>query len=143
MIIRPATLQDMGAIYEMACEQAARYEKLRIDRDKMKHTIRTAISSKSHCALVVEEGNKVIGVLGGMTTQNVWAQKQACGISIWHSKNPFGLRRLLEEFLVWVKPRRGIRVAGFAPDIDCHPGIWRIAARLGFEKHGGAYLLYN
>lgn len=141
--IRPASMQDFDAIYMMAREQAARYDRLKIDHDKMKASIINAISTKAHCVLVAESDGEVVGVLAGLTTQNAWAQRRACSIALWVCSVPWGMRRLMEEFKIWVKPRRGIRVSGMSPDLECHPSVWRVAERLGFEHIGGAYLLYN
>ena len=143
MIIRPATMQDFDAIYVLAAEQCARYVRIRMDRGRLRDTIRSAISAKQHCALVAVEGREIVGALGAFATANMWAQKQTCAIMLWVSKvAPAGVR-LLRRFKVWLKPRRGIRVAGFAPDLDCHWTVWDIVEKLGFKKQGGCYLLYN
>jgi len=101
------------------------------------------ISSKSHCALVAVKDDEIVGTLLAATTQNMWAQRQACGIALWVCKVPVLMKTLLQEFKVWVKPRRAIKVAGLCPDIDCQDSVWSLAERIGFVKHGGSYLLYN
>ena len=142
-VIRPAKMQDFDAIMEIAVEQCTRYDKMRVDTDKLKDTIRTGISAKAHFANVAIDNGQVVGVLIGMTINNAWAQKKNCAIVLWVSKvAPLG-SHLLRSFKVWLKPRRGIRLAGLFRDIDGDERAWQLAEKLGFEKTGGGYYLYN
>lgn len=141
-MIRPATLADRGAILEIALEQATRYP-LRPDLENMKALITDAISSAKHYCYVVEHEGRVSGVLAGLTSNNLWAQRQNCNITLWVSKVPGAGAALLRGFRDWVKSRRAIKVAGMCPDLELDPRALQLAERIGFKRHGGAYLLYN
>lgn len=105
--------------------------------------VTTAISSPQHFAYVVEAEKKIRGTLLAFTSDNLWAQRQNCNIVLWFSKEPMAGAAMLRAFRDWVQPRRAIRVAGMSPDLDVDPRALRLAERIGFEKNGGAYLLYN
>ena len=143
MIIRPATLADLEAIIDIAMEQTLKYPRMRAERRKVKELVIDAISAARHYALVVESGNRVQGALLGLTTNNAWAQRQNCAVLLWYSWIPGSGAAMLRKFRDWVKSRRAIKVAGFSPDVDLDPRIWKLVDRIGFKRHGGAYLLYN
>ena len=143
MIIRPATLSDLGQLLELAMEQASNYPELKPDRDKIRALIIDGLSTAKHWAHVVDEGNRITGALFAFTTENVWAQRQNSAVMFWVSKTPGAGATMLRRFRDWVKTRRAIRVAGFAPDIDLDPRVWQLAERIGFQRYGGAYLLYS
>lgn len=143
MIIRPATLADRDAIFDMAMEQAELYPLLRPNIDNIKALITDAISTARHYCVVARHRGKCEGVLVAFTMNNAWAQRQHCAVMLWVSKYPCAGAAMLRMFRDWVKGRRAIKVAGFAPDVNLDPRVWQLAERIGFERHGGAYLLYN
>ena len=102
-----------------------------------------AISSAKHFAMVIDVGGHVQGVLIGLTGDNLWAQRQNCNIVIWVSRVSGYGGILLRKFKEWVQPRRAIKVSGMCPDLEVDPRALKLAEHLGFERHGGAYLLYN
>jgi hypothetical protein len=142
MNIRPATLSDLNAVLELATEQAGRYP-LKPDRQKMIALFREGCSSAQNFLWVVEEKGKVGGALAAFTADNLWAQRRNCNILLWVSRIPGGGAALLREFRNWVVPRRGTKVAGMSPDLEVDPRALQLAERIGFKRHGGAYLLYN
>lgn len=143
MSIRPATLADTMSIIAFVTEAAKVYPKLRVDHDKVRKLVIEAISSPAHFCWVSVRLGSVQGLLAGLTGENLWAQRRCCSIPIWASNVTGDGVALLREFRNWLKSRRGIKVAGFAPDIDLDARVWKLAERLGFKQHGGAYLLYN
>lgn len=142
MNIRPAALSDLDAILELANGQAARYP-LRPDPVKMRQLAVEAISAARHFVWVAEDQGSVCAILAGMTSSNLWAQRQNCNIVLWVSECPGAGAALLRRFRDWIKPRRGIKVAGMSPDLEIDPRALALAERVGFRRHGGAYLLYN
>lgn len=144
MIIRPATLQDVTAIFQIAEEQAKRYPLLKPDHEKIKTQIRLAISSPQHfCHVVIGAPQRICGALVAMSGNNMWAQRQFAAVNLWVSSIPGGGAALLRRFRNWVLSRPVIRVAGLMPDLDVDPRTWDLAQRIGFKKHGGGYLLYT
>lgn len=111
--------------------------------EKIHSAITEVISNSRHFSWVVEVEGVVMGALLGLTSDNLWAQRQNSNISLWVSKAPGGGIALLREFRSWVKSRRAIKVAGMCPDLELDPRVLKLAERIGFEKVGGAYLLYN
>ncbi len=142
MLIRAAKLSDTLDILSLSKEQMKRYP-LRPDAGKIKALIVEAISSPRHYVWVLDAGGITKGVLAGLTADNLWAQRQNCNISIWVSEVPGGGAELLRHFKSWVLSRRAIKVAGMCPDIEIDPRALKLAERIGFTRHGGAYLLYN
>lgn len=145
MIIRPATLSDLNRIIDIATEATLMYPRMRMDKAKIKALGVDAISAARHYALVTErdEGGYIDGVLIAFVTENAWAQRQNAQVMLWVSRSPGSGAAMLRKFRDWVKSRRAIKVAGFAPDLDLDPRVLELAERIGFKRHGGAYLLYN
>jgi len=143
MIIRPATLSDRDAVLSLAYAQAAKYPLLKRDAPKMNELFTDVVSAARHYSLVAEQNGEVKGVLLAFTVNNAWAQRQSCGVMLWVSEIPDAGAAMLRKFRDWIKSRRAIKVAGFAPDVDLDPRVWKLAERIGFQRHGGAYLLYN
>jgi hypothetical protein len=143
-MIRPATLSDAAAIFGMAVLEAEKYEMLTLDSKKIRRGITQAISGANHfCQVSVNDG-RVDGVLIGLTSHNLWAERRNCFVALWRAKVPGQGLQLLRAFKEWVQSRRVIRVAGFVPDsnhIDSR--AYLIAERIGFTRCGGAYLLTN
>lgn len=144
-MIRPATLADIDAIFTLAVHEASMYSQLHIDGEKIRNGITQSISAAKHFAWVsVDEHNYPVGALIGLTSHNLWAQRQNCFVALWQADIPGEGRKLLQQFKQWVQSRRAIRVAGIVPDgnhID-----WRayaLAERMGFKRHGAVFLLYN
>jgi len=142
MNIRPAKLDDRDVVLKLAKEQAKRYP-LKVDEKKMLTLFREGVSSAQDFVWVVEDNGQVGGVLAAFTGENLWAQRRNCNIVLWVSEIPGGGAALLREFRNWVVPRRGTKVAGMSPDLDIDERALHLAERIGFKKHGGAYLLYN
>jgi hypothetical protein len=144
MAIRPAILADANAIFEIALEEASSYEKLFPDEGKIRKGITIAISSAKHFAWVSESDGRIEGVLIGLVSENLWAQRSNCLIAIWKSRIVGDGLRMMRAFFDWVKHRRAIRIAGIVPDSNAiDPRALRLAEYLGFERTGGMYLYYN
>ena len=142
-MIRPATLADRQAITGLLERWFERYP-LTPDYDRIQTGLREMISGAPHFAWVAEEAGEVKGVLLGLTSDNLWARKKNCNVLAWISEIPGAGIELLREFTEFVKSRAVIRVAGFAPDIDdIDPRVWTLVVRMGFKRHGGAYLMFR
>ena len=144
-LIRPATLADLNTIIAIGEFEARQYPLLKPDLEKIRHLATMAISSAKHFCWVSEDrpGN-VTGTIVGVSSENMWAQRQNCIVALWKSEVVGDGIRLMKEFLKWIDTRRIIRIAGIVPDnneVDLR--VWKLVERLGFRKHGGAYLLYN
>jgi hypothetical protein len=143
-MIRPATLADVNAIYDLAMFETRTYLELKPDAKKIRKGIVMAISSAKHFCWVSENGAGLKGALIGLSSENLWAQRQNCIVALWKSEIVGDGRRLMKEFLKWVDTRRIIRVAGIVPDNnETDPRVWKLMERLGFRRYGGAYLIYN
>lgn len=144
MNIRPATLANREAIMQIAVGNAvAWYPELKVDRDKIWDLVTEAISSARHKVLIAEQDGEIVGVLAGMTGDNLWAQRQNCSVMLWVSYLPGAGYKLLRHFRDWVLSRRAIKVSGFSFDIDVDSRIFKMVERAGFTRHGCSYLMYN
>jgi hypothetical protein len=144
-MIRPAVLSDLHEILGIARDEARQYRNLKVDMKKIHKGVIQAISSAKHfCWVEVNDQNYATGVLIGLTSENLWAQRSNCLVVLWYSKVVGNGVKLLRAFKKWVQSRRLIRVAGFVPDSN-HIGQrpFLLAERMGFSRCGGAYLLYN
>jgi hypothetical protein len=139
------TTQDIYAIEGIGALESLKYPNLLIDPKKVRHVLTTAISSAKHFAWVSEsDAGHVEGVLIGVASDNLWAQRQNCMVTLWTSEIVGDGRRLMRKFLEWVDTRRIIRVVGIVPDNnEVDSRVWKLVERLGFRKYGGAYLIYN
>lgn len=140
-MIRAATMADRQAILGIVVPWLELYP-LTPDRPKMLELLTNAISSAQHFCWVAEGKGGVGGVLIGLTSDNLWARKKNCNIVAWISDIPGEGASLLRKFREFVKSRPGIRVAGACPDVDVDSRAWQLAERIGFKRHGGAYLLF-
>ena len=144
-MIRPATLADLETIIAIGEAEARVYDRLKPDFKKIRKIGIMAISSANHFCWVSEDrpGN-VTGALVAVSSDNLWAQRQNCIVTLWKSMVVGDGRRMMREFLKWVDTRRIIRVAGIVPDNNqTDPRVWNLMERLGFRRYGGAYLIYN
>lgn len=144
-MIRPATLADVNAIFDIAIKQAELYEQLIPDVKKIRYGIIQAVSSAKHFCWVDEDINGEVGaVLIGLSSDNLWAQRQNCFIALWYSRIANSGRVLLLKFKEWVESRRIIRVAGLVHDTDeMDQRVFHLLDRMGFKQCGGTYLFYN
>lgn len=144
-MIRPATMSDFEAIFTICMEQAEMYENLIPDQKKIRLGMRQAISSAKHFCWVDEDIDGDVGaVLIGLSSDNLWAQRQNCFVALWYSHIANSGRKLLVKFKEWVESRRIIRVAGFVHDTDeMDQRVFLLLDRMGFKRRGGTYLFYN
>jgi hypothetical protein len=144
-MIRPAILADVEAIIAIGEVEACAYPRLKPDFKKMRKLVTMAISSAKHfCWVSEDQSGNVTGTLVGVSSENLWAQRQNCIVALWKSEIVGDGRRLMKEFLKWVDTRRIIRMAGIVPDSNqTDPRAWKLMERLGFRRYGGAYLIYN
>jgi len=143
MIIRPGELSDKREILAIAREQAARLPKLKVDLEKMNEVIVGVIRDNKHFAYVAENQGVIVGVLGAITSPNLWAQRNSSNVVLWVSKEaPAGVR-LLRTYRNWITAKRAVKIAGISPNIDLDARTLRLMELNGFERNGGSYLLYN
>jgi hypothetical protein len=144
-MIRPAILADVDAIFDLAIALYSQYPQLKPDLVKIRKGIIQAISSAKHFAWISESPHEGLkGVLIGLTSENLWAQRKNCFVPLWYSERRGDGAKLLRAFKIWVQSRRAIQVAGFVADskyVDSR--AWLLAERIGFKRCVGAYLLYN
>lgn len=142
-MIRPAVLADREQILAILDPWLDRYP-LKRDQQKLFQGLTQAIGDRKHFVYVAEENGGVHGVLIGLTGDNLWAQRRNCHIVAWISNVPGEGAKLLRAFRDWFRGRRGIKVAGMTPDLEgLDDRAWDLATRIGFQRHGGAHLLYN
>lgn len=143
MVIRPATMTDRDSVFTYAIEGMKRYPRLKPDMDKIRKGLTDVISSAKHFCYVADDEGAIKGVIIGLTGENMWAQRQFCSIPLWVSASPGAGAKLLRALVNWIVSRRAVKVAGFSPDVDLDPRVWKLAERIGFKRYGGAWLLYN
>jgi len=143
-MIRPATLYDVDVIFSIALSETRNYPELLPDRDKIRKGIIQAISAAKHFCWVSENSKGVVGVIIGLTSENLWAQRKNCLVVLWTSEIVGDGVKLLKVFKMWVQARRAIRVFGFVVDTDnIDQRVWKLVEYLGFKRYGGTYLMYN
>lgn len=144
-MIRPATLSDVNSIMALAQSEMWRYPQLKANPTNMRRILVNAVSSAKHFCWVSEDKNGVVaGTIVGLVGDNLWAQRQHCHVVLWVSNVVGDGVKLLRQAKKWVSERRVIRILGFAPDTnEINPRVWALIEKMGFARHGGAYLIYN
>jgi len=122
---------------------ATRYPGLRPDKNKIKTIVAKSITSPACYTMALEAEGKLRGCLIAIVQPHTWAERQVAHIVLWVSEVPSGGVRLLRDFVLWLAPRRGIRLAGYTPDFEWDPRIGKLLIRAGFTRHGGSFLFYN
>ncbi len=145
VLIREATLKDREWIRDCALQHApVFYPRLRPDREKIDALVTDCISSPAHYARVIECDGKIRGCLLAFVNPMQWAERQVARIMLWVSYIPMAGVRALREFRDWVLTRRGIKIAGMAPDFDWpDERVGHLIERIGFCKTGANYMYYN
>ena len=139
---RPAVITDRPALLRIAKALSSRYP-LKIDVAKVQALLTEAITKPHHFVQVLEVDGEIEGVLIALTSDSLWAERQNCNIVAWMSNVRGQGTWLLKDFIRWMEPRMGIKVAGIWPDLTIDPRALDTAEQLGFAKHGGAYLKYR
>ena len=143
MIIRPGEMKDKREIFAIAKQQASRLPKLKADLDKINDVIVTVLNDPKHFGYVAEKQGVIVGVLGAITSPNLWAQRNSSQVVLWASlEAPAGVY-LLRTYRKWIKSKRAVKIAGISPNIDLDARTLRLMELNGFERNGGSYLLYN
>lgn len=143
-MIRDATRADRSVLTLIAKVQAKRYPHLKADVEKIHEVVTEAIDNPGHYCRVWVDGEETIrGTLLALTSPHLWAQRKTSQIVAWYANKPGAGAAILRDYREWVKSGRFIKVAGMTPDLDLDPRVLKIAERVGFTRHGGAFLLYN
>lgn len=143
MPVREATVADRPAILAIATELSKQYPGLKKDVEKMHGAITEVITSPKYFSQVSEIDGEIKGVILCITQEHMWAQRKTSNVVLWYSGVPGEGVKLLRAYRAWIKRNRAVKIAGMCPDTDLSPRTLRIAELVGFEKHGGSYLLYN
>lgn len=145
MPIRRATSKDARDIFE-ACKNVAQalYPEMKMDVEKVSDGVRLAIKDNTHFVWVSEDNEgKFAGALIALSGQNLWAQRKHAHVVFWVCSFRGDGAALLREFRKWVRATRAIRIAGLFPDCDIDERALVLAERIGFKKHGRAFLMLN
>ena len=140
MVIQPLTLADQRWVFSKALVETARFDYMRPDPDKIKHSIVDAISSAQNFAIKAVSDGEIVGALGSLTIDNLWAEKK-CSIAVFFRsyKAPAGAM-LIKAYREWLDSRPVIRVGGFAPSFDMGCRTTLLLEHLGFTNEGGNFL---
>ena len=144
MEIRPATPADIQRIIDITQEMVSMYPRLRPNNAKIKTMISKSISSPAcYTSVAVDASGVVQGCLMTVVQDHMWAERKVAHMGLWVSHLPRAGYALLRDFVSWLGPRRGIRLAGIQPDFDWDIRIEKLLTRAGFEKLGGSFLYHN
>lgn len=144
MIVRQALISDKREITLLAKTQAKRIPQLKLDVERLNDSLSSVIQdAHKHFVYVVEDEGKVVGTLIAVTGDNAWCQRQNSNVMLWVSDVSPGGAMLLKAYYRWIKARRAVKIAGLSPNIDLDKRTLRLMELLGFERHGGSFLLYN
>ena len=120
------------------------YPRLRADKAKIRTMISKSISSPAcYTSVIVDENDVVQGCLMTVIQDHLWAERKVAHMGLWASHMPRAGYAILRDFVTWLGPRRGIKLAGIQPDFDWDTRIEKMLRRAGFEKSGGSFLYYN
>lgn len=141
-MVRKATVNDIPGIVKLWLPVQKLYPKLRPDHHKQRKVLEEAVYNDfNYCSVVGEQGD-ITAALVALSSNHLWAQRKNSNIVIWESEDMKDGLALVDDFREWLKPRRGITLAFFLPDlVQDYRGA--LLTDRGFEKSGGVYILYN
>jgi hypothetical protein len=139
----PAAAKDVPEIIDFALECAKAYPSLRADKGRIKTMAEKSISSPACYTSVVRQAGTVQACLMTIVTDHVWAERKVAHVTLWASNVPGAGNTLLKDFIQWMAPRRGIRMAGVTPDFEWDYRAGLLLTRAGFEERNGSYRYYN
>lgn len=148
-MIRLAGPRDAKAIEQLAVDAIAsvRYGRLRLDRARLRVSIRQALSDRRHYVAVVEHEGVVTGALAILTTDTLWAERRVAKLALWWAPQGGGMN-LLKSGIRWVESRPGIAALGVefdfeAPADDRLARLGRVLSRYGLRPTPGAFVRYR
>jgi hypothetical protein len=133
--IRRATLQDVGAIIELAVESVSIHpEPVVIDRAGMLETARQVVGHPSHFCWVAEDDDGIQACVAAVVQKGFWFRGTQASVLLFYARKPGAGWRLLVEFSRWVKSRSAIKFAVFELEPQADPRIAAALRRLGFGR---------
>lgn len=148
-MIRLAAPRDAKVLEQLAVDAIAsvRYGRMRLDRDRVRASIRQGLSDRRHYVAVVEHAGEVTGAIAILTTETLWSERTVAKLALWWAPKGGGLD-LLKSGIRWVESRPGI--AAFGVEFDFEPSaddriarLERILSRYGFRPVPGAFVRYR
>lgn len=148
MIVRPSREADIDRVVEMGREMhgESAYAFLPYDADKVRALVARIIEHpESYCGLVVEDGQRVVGILGGYLTDYFFCdEKLACDLVVFVEPEYRGspaAGRLIHGFCEWARQRGAREVClGLSTQFKTEH-VDRFYRALGFTPVGGLYKL--
>ncbi|CAB4199481.1 hypothetical protein UFOVP1326_50 [uncultured Caudovirales phage] len=143
--VRYAELHDVADIVELGVEMHAespRFAPMDFNRDKVAALITRLIDLPIGCVLVVEEGGKIIGMLGGVVSEQFFGASLTASDFAWFVSKPHRIGapalKLLSRFEQWAAERGAFEVAiGVGTGVHADK-TKALLGRWGYEDSGTA-----
>ena len=134
MIFRKATMSDIPAIVDIACESVSREGlPLAIDRASMADTAKACLAPV-HFMWVAEDGGKVVAAFAACVQKSFWFTKMNCSVLLYYTRVPGAGLPLIREFAKWVKSRPAIKMAIVELEPGVDPRLAKFFKRVGFAR---------
>lgn len=135
MIFRKATMNDIPAIVDIACESVTQegMPQLTIDRASMADTAKACLAPM-HFMWVAEQDGKVVAAFAAVVQKSFWFTRMSCSVLLYYTRVKGAGLPLLREFAKWVKSRPAIKTAviEFEPTVD--PRLVQFFKKVGFTR---------
>ena len=135
MIFRPAKINDIPGMIELAVESVSRDPlPVRISRPAMNDTLKGVVGHPSHFAWVGEEDGRIESAVVATVSHGFWFERQQASVLMFYTRKPGGGLPLLRQFARWVKDRPAIKIAVFELEPYMDERFVRMFTRLGFGR---------
>lgn len=134
LVTRRAKLDDVDAIIELAVESVLRDPiPVVIDRQAMRDTM-MPLFNPAHFLWVTERHGVVVAAFAAQVQPSFWYRGKQCAVLLHYSRVAGGELPLLREFVRWLKPRSGIKVAVAELEPNTDPRLVKWLRRMGFDR---------
>ncbi len=134
MIYRPAKLEDVPAIVEIAITSVSNNPiPVKIDRDAMAAMARECLGP-AHFMWVAEQDGKAVACVAAHVSPGFWFHKLQASVLLYYTLVPGAGLPLVRQFARWVKSRSGIKLAVFELEPETDPRLVRFLKRQGFMR---------
>ena len=133
-MIRKAKPSDVNAIVGLTLEYIEKmdpYPFCRVDKDRVKDSIKVAVSGSGNFAWVNEVDGKVEGVLCAATHDFSFYQRKQVSVLVFYNRKPGGAG-LMKKFVKWFIARPAIRACTVIMEVP-NPRMDRHLVKLGFK----------
>jgi hypothetical protein len=134
MIFRRATMNDIPAIVDIACESVSNDPlPVKVDTAAMAEMAKTCLNP-AHFMWVAEKDGVVVAAFAAIVQPGFWFQRMQCSVLLYYTRVAGAGLPLIREFAKWVKSRSAIKLAIIELEPNADPRLVAFFKRVGFSR---------